>query len=228
MYALSVAEPSFYAPLLSFLLPRPAAWLLGSSTAFCGSSPAFQESLQRISSILPLVPQVMLMLSLDYRLWISLLVSLASSRVLEHRAQSNNYNDPFFTMMSNSAIEILQPPASLNLSWPAIRSFNVTRATTTNISLSHDPISGTLPAPVCNGNLYGFNLDVASCHEAWTLLPRDTIARTFGIRGNGVFDIPTPFSFMSCKRVLISVPMTSPNRLIDKRIQALGPLVEAD
>ncbi len=140
---------------------------------------------------------------LNYWLWISVLVCLASSSILQHRAQSKTDNDLFFTLVPESAIEILQPPPSLDLSWPAIRFVNVTRSTTINILLSHDLTASTLPAPVCNGNLYGFNLDVASCHEAWTLIPRDTIARNFGPRGSGIFDIPTPFIFMSCKRLLI-------------------------
>lgn len=166
--------------------------------------------------------------SSDFWLQISVLASLASSTILQHRAQSKNGNDPSSARVPESAIEILQPPPSLDLSWPAIRSLNVTGATTINVSLSHDLTASTLPTPVCNGDLYGFNLDVASCHQVWTLIPRDTIARTFGTRGNGIFDIPTPFMFMSCKRALNQIPVTSTYSLHDMRIQPLVFCTKAD
>lgn len=156
-----------------------------------------------IPLILLLLLYFTLMPPLHYWLRISVLASLASSTILQHRAQSDNGNDLFSARVPRNVIEILQPPPSLDLSWPTIRSSNITGATTINISHSHDLTASTLPAPVCNGNLYGFNLDIASCHQVWTLIPRDTVARTFGIRGDGIFDIPTPFLFMSCKRVLI-------------------------
>lgn len=124
--------------------------------------------------------------------------------------------DLFFSLVPDSAVEDLQPP-SLDLSWPAIRSFNLTRATTTSIPLGPDLISSTLPAPVCNGNSYGFDLNIASCHGAWILIPRDTIARTFGVRGNGILDILTPLLFMGCKQVFMSMPVASPTSFNDMR-----------
>lgn len=135
--------------------------------------------------------------SLHHWLWISVLASLASTSVLRHRARSNYDNGLSLISVPESAIEILHPPPSLDLSWPATHSFNITRA----VPLGYDKIAAALSAPICNGNLYGFNLDVASCHDAWMLIPRDDIARTFGLRGHGSFDIPIPFLFMSCKRI---------------------------
>ncbi len=177
--------------------PCPDAWVPGSDTALCGLSPVLHRSLYIIPSILLFLLLFKLMPSLDYWLWISVLASLASTSVLRHRVQGTNDNGPSLTSVPESAIEILHPPPSLDLSWPAIHSSNITRA----ISLGFDQIAAAFSAPICNGNLYGFNLDVASCHEAWMLIPRDDIARTFGLRGHGSFDIPIPFLFMSCKRI---------------------------
>ena len=54
----------------------------------------------------------------------------------------------------------------------------------------------------CDGSKYGYNLNVASCMEAWTLLPKSFDLRSFGRRSQGRFDVPLPFRLLSCKHLV--------------------------
>lgn len=120
--------------------------------------------------------------------------ALVSSSVLQHQ----NQNDHGLVLNStpDSAIEAHQ---SLD-PWSAIPALNISHPLFNSSLMEQNLTASPLPTPDCNGQLYGYNLDYESCFEAWKLIPRDTLGRTFGSRSDDyTFDVPTPFLFMSCK-----------------------------
>ena len=64
----------------------------------------------------------------------------------------------------------------------------------------------TAPRVECDSSLYGLRLNVASCQQAWELLPTGSGRRTVGLRDMGTFDIPLPFRVISgeCDRTASS------------------------
>lgn len=50
-------------------------------------------------------------------------------------------------------------------------------------------------APVCNGNLLGFDMNRYSCLQAWSTIPINFQQLTFGDRLNGTFDVQLPRRF---------------------------------
>lgn len=57
----------------------------------------------------------------------------------------------------------------------------------------------------CAASTYGYGLNVASCQEAWALVPTSTMRVTIGLRTDGYFDIPLPFRVLSREYDLGSV-----------------------
>lgn len=134
-------------------------------------------------------------------LWTFVIATVAVSSVLLPRAQSTNASDVLSTgatVVPGSVTEILQRPPSLDSSRPASHS-TTSNDTTLVTPTNKPPDTGFMsPPPHCNGTMCGFNLNPTSCHEAWNLIPRDTIARTFGQRETGEFDIALPYRYLSC------------------------------
>ena len=64
----------------------------------------------------------------------------------------------------------------------------------------------TAPRVECDSTLYGLRLNVASCQEAWELLPKGSAPQIVGKRELGKFDIPLPFRVISgeCDRTASS------------------------
>ena len=71
--------------------------------------------------------------------------------------------------------------AALTLDSPALES-NTSRAL-------------TLPDPVCNGTLLGYNMNRYSCLQAWNTIPTGTAPVSFGDRAHGFFEVPLPRRF---------------------------------
>ncbi len=58
---------------------------------------------------------------------------------------------------------------------------------------------GPRPKATCNGDLFGYDLNVLSCNLAMANIPPDTHQITFGIRHTGHFGISLPYRFYSRK-----------------------------
>jgi hypothetical protein len=136
----------------------------------------------------------------------ALCIFRASSSVLERPEKSNDTNHVDMALSSDN-ITTLPVNPSLDLSWP-LSSPSAQTANFSNSSLS--TFSGVTPDPSgvpslntavtkCDGSVYGFDLNAASCQEAWNLLPKSTNRRTFGKRSEGHFNVPLPFRILSCK-----------------------------
>lgn len=69
---------------------------------------------------------------------------------------------------------------------------------TSNYSLGVDR-----SAPVCDGNLLGFDLNRYSCLQAWNTIPTNSLRLNFGDRLSGTFDVQLPRRFSGRKCVLI-------------------------
>ncbi len=64
--------------------------------------------------------------------------------------------------------------------------------------LNDDASQSAQIKPVCNGSMFGTNLQVNSCWDAMKLIAPDTTSVTFGDRGHG-FNIQLPRRYSSCK-----------------------------
>ena len=73
---------------------------------------------------------------------------------------------------------------------------NASLTSTENVSNSTHVHLAT-PRVECDSSLYGQRLNVASCQEAWKLLPTGSARQTVGMRDQGNFDISLPFRFIS-------------------------------
>lgn len=72
-----------------------------------------------------------------------------------------------------------------------------TSLTSTDNASNSTRLNLAAPKVECDSSLYGQRLNVASCQEAWGLLPIGRTLRTVGKREKGKFDIPLPFRVMS-------------------------------
>lgn len=59
-------------------------------------------------------------------------------------------------------------------------------------------------APVCNGNLLGFDMNRYSCLQAWIAIPTGLRSMTFGDRPNGTFDVQLPRRFSGRECIALS------------------------
>ena len=106
--------------------------------------------------------------------------SILSSSILQDGALNSSNTDltPFF--LDEGKITILNIPssrnASLSQSLSAPPALNASRP---NLSLSNgtDRLSAGVTTK-CAGDKYGFDLNVPSCQEAWSILPKSASLRT--------------------------------------------------
>lgn len=122
---------------------------------------------------------------LPYNLFIAL-ISIASSSVVPSPERD---------------ITDFKGTTSLDLSWPAPYAPPEPVKINTSLTPSEVALNGTLhlaaPRIHCDASTYGQGLNIASCREAWELLPISTARRTVGRRTEGSFDIPLPFRVLS-------------------------------
>lgn len=73
------------------------------------------------------------------------------------------------------------------------------------------PSTTALPRAVCNGDRFGYNLQLVSCRDALDGIIDSTVSASFGARGHG-FDVQLPRRFSSGKETFslpeLSVSMT--------------------
>ena len=78
---------------------------------------------------------------------------------------------------------------------PANKTFPAAASTTIGSSASSSNYSTGNPAPVCDGNLLGFDMNRYSCLQAWNTIPSNYRLLTFGDRLDGTFDVQLPRRF---------------------------------
>lgn len=129
-------------------------------------------------------------------------VCIASSRVVTYPEKVTNDSSSLDLSVPEGDITTSRRTSSPNLSWPA--TYAPAAPVKINISLSpaettYDVNNIHLAAPriQCDASTYGRDLNIASCQEAWELLPTTTTPRTIGQRTEGNFDIPLPFRVLS-------------------------------
>ncbi len=141
---------------------------------------------------------------LVYRSLLISLVCIASSSLILSPEQDFNDSNPLDLSALDSDVKNLKRASSLDLSWPA--PYVQTAPVKINTSLTpaenvHNLTNLHLAAPrvQCDASTYGRGLNIASCQEAWELLPTSTTRRTFGQRTEGDFNVPLPFRVLSCE-----------------------------
>ena len=131
-----------------------------------------------------------------------LLVCIVTTSVVSSPVQGTTSGDSLKPSVPESDITIFKRPSPLDLSRPA----PYTPAPPAKINTSHTPAENVhnltnlhLAAPriQCDRSIYGQNWNLASCQEAWELIPTSTTRRTVGPRTAGVFAIPLPLRFLS-------------------------------
>lgn len=71
-----------------------------------------------------------------------------------------------------------------------------------NLSLTPSaiqPSNLTVDDIKCDGQKWGYNLIKASCAKAWEQMPTDSEVLTYGARGQGFFERPLPYRYLSGK-----------------------------
>lgn len=134
---------------------------------------------------------------------LSLLLGLARCSISRARAQTPTEKDLEIQFVNATVplndTTILPDPSSLDAYWPVtLATPNLTFLTlpTTNAS-SLDTLSAGPPKYTCNGKSFGRNLNVVSCTDALNSMSDFHLPRTFGERGEGDWDVPLPFRFLS-------------------------------
>lgn len=127
---------------------------------------------------------------------------IASSSMVTSPEQGTNDSNALDLPPHMSDVTTLNKSSSLDYSWPA--TYAPTESAKINSSLTtaenaYNVTSHHLVAPrvQCKASTYGRGLNIASCQEAWELLPTSTTRRTIGQRTKGNFDIPLPFRVLS-------------------------------
>ena len=91
--------------------------------------------------------------------------------------------------LSTASSAILERPQRGNLSLPS----NVTAVT------SNPPFRWNIPGPndiTCDGTLYGNDLDLRGCREAYSRMPRDDTEHSYGQPSWGQFDYGIPIRYL--------------------------------
>ena len=142
---------------------------------------------------------------LSWLVYHSLLISLvciASSSLILSPEQDNNDSNSLDLSAIENDVKIFKRASSLDLSWPAPFVPTAPVKINTSLTTAEDIYNLTnlhLAAPriQCDASTYGRGLNIASCQEAWELLPTSTTRRTCGQRTEGDFDVPLPFKVLS-------------------------------
>ena len=131
-----------------------------------------------------------------------LLVCIASPRIITSPEKGTNGIDAVNLSVPESHVTTLNQSSSSDSSWsPQHASNKPVKINTslipagnvhnlTNLQLATSRVE-------CNGSTYGLGLPIASCLDAWGLIPITTTRRTFGERTLGTFDVPLPLRLFS-------------------------------
>ena len=127
-----------------------------------------------------------------------LLVCIASSRVVPPPEQGINNSNSLDLPVPEGDITTSKRSSSFDLSWPAPYAPTTPVKINTSLTLAENVYNLTnlhiaAPRIQCDASTCGRGLNIASCQEAWELLPTSTTRRTFGQRTEGDFDVPLPF-----------------------------------
>ena len=131
-----------------------------------------------------------------------LLVCIASPRIVQSPEKGTNGIDSLNLSVPESHVTTLNQSSSSESSWSAqhasdkpvkintslIPAGNVHNLT--NLRLATSRVQ-------CDGSTYGHGLHIASCVQAWGLIPMTSVRRTFGERTLGTFDVPLPLRLFS-------------------------------
>ena len=98
-----------------------------------------------------------------------------------------------FLVYTGPAFLLLISP-SLALILPSIPDFTSSAIGLVNAS-SRPGLNVSYSAPVCDGNLLGFDMNRYSCLQAWNSIPTSRRPMTFGDRLDGTFDVQLPRRF---------------------------------
>ena len=132
------------------------------------------------------------------------LACMASSSVIPFPEQGTNQSASPGPHGPESDTTTLKRTSILDLPWPVPSAQSAPAKDNTSSTPAGNVYNLTslhLAAPriQCDASTYGRLLNIASCQEAWELLPTSTTRRTVGQRAEGNFDIPLPFRVLSRK-----------------------------
>ena len=120
-----------------------------------------------------------------------LFVCIVSSSVVPSSEQGTSVADNIAKSKRNPSTELSLPgPYSTPIK------VNTSQTSTENVSDSSH-LNLAAPRVQCDSSLYGQRLNVASCQEAWELLPTGSARLIVGERRKGKFDISLPFRVVS-------------------------------
>ena len=131
-----------------------------------------------------------------------LLVCIASPRIVTSPQKGTNGIDSLNLSVPESHVTTLNQSTSSGSFWSAQHASNKPVKIDTSLIPAgnvHNLTNLHLATPriQCDGSAYGLGLQIASCIDAWGLIPTDTIRRTFGKRTLGTFDVPLPLRLFS-------------------------------
>ena len=129
-----------------------------------------------------------------------LVTCVSASRFLSFLERGTNRRHSLELSFSESNITTVKKASSLDFPWPT--PYVPPAPVENNISLTPavnaQNVTNLQAAPTIKcTSAYGEGLNVASCQEAWELLPTSTTRRTFGPRTEGDFDVALPFRVLS-------------------------------
>ena len=83
-----------------------------------------------------------------------------------------------------------------------------------NASINVTTIATGFPfKPSCKSSTFGLHLNKGSCIAAWQTVPTGPVARTYGWRNSGVYDVPLPKRYLSrelSRRLSMGFTLSSP------------------
>lgn len=105
---------------------------------------------------------------------------------------------PSVPVLVSSSPPTLPLPANISVPVPAspVPDFSASTSNFSHAANSH--------APVCNGNILGFDMARYSCLQAWNTIPTGRGHLTFGDRLNGSFDVQLPRRFSGRESAYLS------------------------
>ena len=147
-------------------------------------------------------------LSFSMALWLvihtlfTLLVCIASPRIVPSPKKGANGLGSLNLSVPESRVTILNQSSSSESSWSAqhastkpfkINTSLIATGNVNNLTNLHLATSRVQ----CDGSTYGLGLHIASCVQAWGLIPQSSARRTFGERTLGTFEVPLPLRLFS-------------------------------
>lgn len=130
-----------------------------------------------------------------------LFICMASSGVVSPTEQGSNHSNSLALSIPKSDATSFERTSPSDLSWPASYAPTTLFKNDRSLATAENAYNLTiipLAAPrIQCASTYGSGLNIASCQEAWELLPTSSTRRTFGQRAEGNFDVPLPFRVLS-------------------------------